>query len=638
MTKIRIYFLLTLFGALSTLLVFRAFQLQIMPSRQVERLAKRQLQKTISIVGRRGNLLDRNGEDLAMSVNSLSIYINPHRILNPKLVSRKLEWVLGYSEGRILRKIKKSSKRKFAWIKRQLNSEQLRRLEQLKLKKLKGVGIIPEFRRVYPYGKTAGHLLGFVSVDGKGLEGVEASQEKLLTGASKKIVVKRDAKGRPIFNHLEQLKLEDTKGTDLQLTIDVRFQERLETLVEEAVELHEADSASVIVMNPYSGEILGMAIGPNFDPNNPGAFSATKRRNRIITDPIEPGSVVKPFVVARALDEKLVSISTQIPAGDGKIKIGSKIITESDKKHYFKSVSIKNLIRYSSNVATVNLQKKIGFDKVADTFKRVGLMNKTGIDLRGESKGIFTYPTKNQLLERATISYGHGIATTPLQVLSAYAIFANGGYRVTPHVLKSESHPSISEARRIFSARTIEQMKEILGSVVESGGTGEKAQVEGYGVAGKTGTALKSRSDGRGYMNGAYVASFAGYFPLKSPEFVAYVVVDNPKKNGKYASSVAAPLFKKVAQAYLSVATKPNSRMASLATYSKMPKSNKKRSKYFGIKVPSLVGMNVVLALKELEGFPVNVKVTGNGRKIYKQSFKKAYKSVGRDLVELQVR
>ncbi|NCN28287.1 hypothetical protein GW915_12025, partial [bacterium] len=307
MIKIRIYFLTSIFAVASLLLVYRAFQLQIMPSRNVERLAKRQLHKTISIVGRRGTLKDRNGQDLAVSTNSMSIYINPHQIEKPLEVSKKLAWVLGLPQQTVRDQFKKLRKRKFAWLKRQLDSTQLDRLQSLDLKALKGVGVLPEFRRVYPYGNTASHLLGFVSIDGKGLAGVEAAFESDLTGESKKVIVQRDAKGRPIFNHMEQLSLEDTKGDDLQLTIDVNFQGRLEALLAKKVKRHDADSALAIVMEAKTGEILALAVSPGFDPNNPGRSSIGQRRNRVVTDPVEPGSVVKPFVVARALEDKIVS-------------------------------------------------------------------------------------------------------------------------------------------------------------------------------------------------------------------------------------------------------------------------------------------------------------------------------------------
>lgn len=636
MIKIRVYFLSSLFAVASMLLVYRAFQLQIIPSRNVEKLAQRQLHKTISIVGRRGNLRDRNGQDLAVSTNSLSIYINPHRVKDAGYLSKKLGWVLGVSPHHIRGQLKKFRKRKFAWLQRQLDSKQLARLQSLDLKTLEGVGVLPEFRRVYPYGNAGSHLLGFVSIDGKGLAGVEAAYESRLTGESKKVIVQRDAKGRPIFSHLEQLRLEDTKGEDLQLTIDVNFQSRIESLLSRSVKFHEADSALAIVMEAKSGEILALALSPGYDPNNPGRSSAGQRRNRVTSDPVEPGSVVKSFLVARALEDGLVSPSSEISAGGGKIKIGRKTITESDSNHVFDKLSVTDLIRFSSNVATVNLQKLMGFSRVEDTFRKVGLFEKTGIEIYGESRGIYRAPTQKQKLEQATISYGHGIAVTPMQILKSYSVFANNGFLVQPRIFKSQNESSKQESMRIFSQKTVSQMKQILKGVVEKGGTGEPAKIAGYDAAGKTGTALKTKTDGRGYVAGAYLSSFVGFFPADQAEIVVYVMVDNPRVNGKYASKVAAPLFADITTSYLSIVH--GYRGDVVAQESIFRRRAQEKHDTSTDALPSMRGMNIVHALKYLEGRPIRVEVLGTGEVVENQHFKKASTKGKPDTVELRVR
>ncbi len=638
MIKFRIYFLLSIFGIASLLLIYRAVQLQLLPSRHVERLARRQLNKTISIVGRRGDLRDRNGQDLAISTNSLSIYLNPQQIVDFSKVAKSLSRVLGVSGSELEKRIRKLKSKKFVWLQRQLNSEQLFRLRSLELKDFPGVGILPEFRRIYPYNETASHLLGFVSIDGKGLSGVEAAQELRLTGESREVIVPRDARGRPLFNHTEQLRLEDTKGEDLQLSLDINFQGRVESLLANAIDFHKADSAMALVMNPESGELLAWALSPGFDPNQAGHFSINSRRNRVIADPIEPGSVVKPFLVARALEDKLVSPSSLIPAGDGKLKIGNKVITDSESKHYFKEISIRDLIKFSSNVATVNLQKMMGFSRVESVYKDIGFFEKTGVAIHGESKGIYHSPSSKQKLEQATISYGHGIAVTPLQVLVAYSIFANGGYKVKPKIFRSREIEVKNESQRIFSKRTLKQMNEILKRVAEKGGTGEAANVPGFKVAGKTGTALKTKTDGKGYVSGAYVSSFAGYFPADKPEIVAYVVVDNPRENGKYASQVAAPLFAEIAKSYLSIVKRDRSEQ--IVAKAVLRTSNKTQNpKTIGVQdeqMPTLRGMNLVTALKMLEDKPVRVQIEGEGLWVEDQIIKK--QKNGKDIVELWMR
>lgn len=615
--KFRIWALVGFFTIASGLLVFRAFQLQIMPHKKVENLAKRQLERNLSVVGRRGVIKDRKGNELAVSVNSRSLYVNPRRVKNRELLVEEVSFVLGWSPSRVRNILYRRKDKSFVWLKRQLNSTQMMRLEQVDLSAVSGLGVLPEYRRIYPFKSSAAHVLGFVSIDGKGLAGVESSMDAQLAGEERKMRVSRDAKGRPIFNHIDQLRLDDTKGEDLQLSLDIKLQLRVEALLAEAVEHHSADRAWAAMMNPHTGEILAMALYPNFDLNNFSKAPAQLRRMRIVTDPHEPGSTVKPFVVAEALDKGVVNLDTLVSGGGGQIKIGRKTITEADRKHAFDELSVRDVVKYSSNVGTINLQRELGFDNVFEAYRKLGFLEKTGIELKGESRGLLKMPKANQELERATLSYGHGMAVTPIQMLRAYASIANGGYLPKPTLIKNNGNPQFGEQERVFKVGTIESIRDTLEGVVHRGGTGGAAGIEGFRVAGKTGTAWRVKENGRGYEKGAYISSFAGFFPSKNPDWVAVVSVENPTRNGRFATATAAPLFRKITEAYLAVADKAESNL--------LVRANDDQSKKVGSVVYELRSQSDVHSTLSQLPSDTLVRIAGNGNKL---------KSTDEDLVD----
>ena len=566
MTKYRLISLGLFFFLGFGVVLFRAFQLQMLPADRVENLARRQLMHKVDIVGRRGVITDRNGRELAVSTNSLSIFANPKLIKKPIKAARVLASVLGVSEFSISQKIKDTGTRKFVWVARQLDAEQMSRLEKTDLKGIEGIGVLPEFRREFPQQILASHVLGFVSVDGQGLEGVEKQFNEILAGSKNTVTLTRDALGRPVFSHKEQIRLDLNQGSRLELTLDSRLQYSAEKALKEAIDFHQAESGSVIVMDPRNGEILALANYPTYDPNNAGENPIGFRRNRAITDPIEPGSVLKPFVVARAIEDHIVKPDTILPAGNGFIRVGNKVIGEADAKHRFSTISIVDLIRISSNVGTVVLKNRMGFPRIEDTYRKLGFGAVQGIELAGESKGIFNSPTENQLLEQATMSFGQGISLTPLQIATAYSTLANSGYRVKPHLVRrvveaggissdvmtdglggEEFDPK--KAERVFSESTTRQMRSLLEKVVEGEGTGIKARVEGFKVAGKTGTSQRVDYQHGGYERGSYWSSFSGFIPSDNPRYVITVLIDKPSRNGHFGGVVAAPVFAKIAQA-----------------------------------------------------------------------------------------
>jgi cell division protein FtsI (penicillin-binding protein 3) len=422
-------------------------------------------------------------------------------------------------------------------------------------------------------------------------------------------------------------------------------------------------------MDPHTGEILAMGSVPSFDSNDPSSFPMEARRNRVITDPFEPGSVLKPFVVARALEDKVVGMNSRIPTYGGKITVGRKVITEAEEKHRFESVSIVDLIRLSSNVGSVVLGQKLGWSKIEDTYRSLGFGAQTGIDLAGESRGIFNSPRANQLLEKATMTFGQGISLTMLQVAQAYAVIANGGVRVRPHILRAVHGPGDLDLNaplsiagtRVFTAQTTEKMKAILEKVVENEGTGILAKVDGFRVAGKTGTSQKVDYKLGGYEKGAYWSQFTGFIPSDKPKYVISVMIDSPRKKGYYGGVVAAPAFSKIAQAAIrlgqneppfvlssskdtksTIKEEPTKKSATqeLVT-NKKAKTNKKVANLSDSKwqsVPTVVGLPLTDALRIMQQKGFSTEIENSGTQVEAQSLEDGTQAEAGQKISLRLR
>lgn len=638
MIRLRLFFLafvlLLGFGSI----FFRAFQLQVFPTDQVEKLARRQLTKKVEIAGRRGLVLDRNGRELAVSVDTMSVFANPHLIKDPVRTARVLAPILGLAEVSLRNRLNEASSRKFVWVHRQLSTTQLRALSAIDLKTLPGIGVLPESRREYPHGTLAAHVLGFTSVDGNGMEGIEKTFDEELRGGKERLEVKRDAVGRPVFGAGDQIRLGLQHGENIELTIDASLQHAAEKALKEAVDVHQAVGGSVIVLEPYTGEVLALANLPTFDPSEASSSSASERRNRALTDPIEPASVVKPFVVARAIKDKIVTPDTRIEAGNGFVKIGRKTISEADAKHRFASLTVADILRYSSNVGTVYLSQKMGWSRIEDTYRRLGFDKPVSIELPGASYPVFRKPRPEQLLEQATMSFGQGFAITPLHIATAYASIANGGWSVRPRVVRNvggRAWDLSTQPERIFPESVAAKMRVLLERVVEEEGTGVAAKVESFPVAGKTGTAQRVDYSNGGYERGAYWSSFAGFLPARQPRFVIYVMVDRPSKGGYYGGAVAAPVFAKVARAalqFLPAAMDPAFAKglalakAAAGESAVAPPSVSKAHKKEAVKtppvlarVPDLSGSALTRALRLLEEKGLGVEIEGEGARVVEQ-------------------
>ena len=459
-----------------------------------------------------------------------------------------LSKVLSQSYQAIYSKIKDRSKR-FIWIDRLVSVEQI---DKIKAAKIRGLGFVEEWKRIYPNDQLLSSTLGFTGKEGQGLEGVELQYDQFLKGEEKKIALRKDARGRPLIQD-GMLFTEIPQGKEIQLTIDSDLQYFVETELEQAMKKHEADGAYAIVLDAKTSAIRAISSLPHYDLNSPQKASQYQRRNRTVTDTFEPGSTLKTLIIAQSLEESLYQPNSKIFCENGRFKIGKRTIREAEQSHAQGLITVSEILAYSSNVGTSKIALKIGDQKLREGLLKFGFGQKSGIDLPGEAKGIILgLPWKDHLL--ANISFGQGMTATPLQMANAYAAIANGGVLRKPYIVESikdldsgefENHePEI--IRRVLSENTAQQMRMMLAGVTSGKGSGLAARVPGYIVGGKTGTAQKVKTDGRGYIPGGYIASFTGFIPANDPQYVIYIALDHPKK-GYYGSQVAAPVFASIA-------------------------------------------------------------------------------------------
>lgn len=529
-------------------LIFRAAYLQFIPHNKLNALQTKQFQTVVSLPARRGNIVDRNGKELAMSSPSYSVYADPKIIEKPRVVARAVAKILKDNPAVIMSKLKDQSKR-FVWIDRLVTVSQV---EELKALKVRGLGFVEEWKRVYPNDHLLSTTLGFTGKEGQGLEGLELSYDKILKGESKKVSLRKDARGRPLIQD-GMLFTETPQGKEIKLTIDSDLQYFVETELKQAVINHEAEAAYAVVLDAKTSAIRAIASLPHFDANLPEKSSSSERRNKTVTDTFEPGSTLKTFIIAEALEEKLYQPNSKIFCENGSFKIGKRIIREADSKHAQGLITVSEILAYSSNVGTSKIALKLGDEKIRETLIKFGFGQKSGVDLPGEARGIMLgLPWREHLL--ANISFGQGMTSTPLQMANAYAALANGGRLNTPYIVESVTdlengkieQTKPKQIRRVISEETAQQMRLMLAGVTSGKGTGLSARVDGYIVGGKTGTAQKVKLNGRGYIPGGYIGSFAGFIPANDPQYVIYVAIDHPKK-GYYGSQNAAPLFASIA-------------------------------------------------------------------------------------------
>ncbi|MBI2213414.1 MAG: PASTA domain-containing protein [Acidobacteria bacterium] len=536
--------------AWAIVVVARLAQVQILRHDDYVAKAARQQERTIELAPVRGSILDARGRILAESVPASSIYADPQAITDRRATAKKLAAIkaLGLTRAQIEQKLKSDSE--FAWISRQVDDEVAAEVRKLDLA---GIYALEEHVRAYPKGSLAASVLGFVNVDGEGLSGAELAFEESLGGRAGKVTVLRDAR-RGVYLVGGEGKNAPVDGVSVELTIDEVIQYIAETELRSALASSRAESGSVVVMDPTSGAILALASLPDFDPNRFRDFSKNAWRNRAIQDLYEPGSTFKIITGAAGLEEGRVTPSQVIDCEQGSIEISGTRIREHGG-HQYGYLTFEDVMAHSSNVGSIKVGLAVGPEAFYRRVTSFGFGSKSGVDLPGEASGILRSPKKWSALSNAVLSIGQEIAVTPLQIARATAAIANGGMLVTPHVLsrvvdregnvvKDYAPPA---ATRVISEKNAAVLNEILKGVV-SNGTGKRAALEDHQVAGKTGTAQKAEH-GR-YSPDKTIASFVGYVPADRPRLVILVVVDEPTI-GQYGGEIAAPAFKRIAEATL---------------------------------------------------------------------------------------
>lgn len=530
--------------------VSRVYYLQTVNQAELQSRAT-PVERSIKFKPRRGQILDRHGTQMAITVKAPSIAAHPKMLKNPIAVANQLAPILGLSPETVAQRL--NPKRSFVWLKRQTRPDVAQAIRELKLK---GILVLDEHKRFYPQGTVGGQLMGFVGIDGDGLEGLERTLDKKLAGHALKLKVKRDARGSVMLTE-QTPDFERFEGHSVELTIDERIQRVAQKALQEQVDKYSAKGGYAVVMDVKTGEVLAMANTPSFDPNRFRDFSSKDWRLRNITDTFEPGSVVKPLVLAAALDEKKVKLRSVFDCEKGRIKIGRYTIRDS---HAHDTLTAAEVVQVSSNICAYKMAQLMGRESFYGHLKNFGFGSRTGIGLRNEQPGLVWHPKRWAEVSFANMAFGQGFTSTPLQVTSAIAALANDGMLMKPRMIRriidrdgqvvQDFTPQL--VRRVVSAKSARQAAWAMSLVTTPNGTAPKAALEHFTVAGKTGTAQKVNPKTKRYDHRMWVASFVGFFPAERPEVVIAVMVDEPQKM-HYGGVVAAPAFVKIAKTVIRV-------------------------------------------------------------------------------------
>jgi cell division protein FtsI/penicillin-binding protein 2 len=542
----RYAFLLTLIFFCFAVIAARLVWVQAVVAHEYAARATSQRLRDIELPSRRGTIYDREGEPLAVSVEARTVFASPNQIVETTATAQALAQTLGGDVQEYLEKLHRDTG--FVYIARKVDLNRANALEKLDMD---GVGFLDDFRRLYPSGELASQVLGFVGVDDNGLAGIESFYDETLKGTPGVVLGERDPRGNPIPGGIQKV-IEPVHGHDIALTIDKDIQYEAQVEIAAAVQKWGAKSGSVIIMNPKNGEIYAMATAPGFNSNEYGKAKAAQIRNRPVTDAYEPGSTLKCLTASAVIEKGLYTPSSKLSL-PSTIRVGDRTIHESHDRAAVKW-TLSQIVTHSSNVGTVKLGLKLGEESLYESFAKFGITEKTGIDFPGEAKGWLPPTDQWSPSSIGNIPFGQGISVTPVQLTRAVAGIANKGEMPTPHFLleiPNSAEPRASwPLKRAITESTASQVTTMLQAVVTEG-TGTEAKVSGYSVAGKTGTAQKAQSGGRGYTGGKYIGSFIGYAPAEDPQVLVCVTIDEPR-NSIYGGTVAAPSFSRLTQFALS--------------------------------------------------------------------------------------
>jgi cell division protein FtsI (penicillin-binding protein 3) len=545
------------FFLLFLLLGARAFELHLTDNSKLSRLAKTQYQRRVVVAPKRGNILDTHEDTLAIDIQVDSAYATPNTIADSKAFAKSVGPLLNLSEKFILEKIADKNK-KFVWLKRRIPIEESKKLHEAKLANL---GTLPEHKRFYPNGPLAANLLGAVGYDAMALAGLEMTFDKFLKSEDPPLLVEQDAKGRS-YTPFALAGLEHPH--DVVLTLDKTIQYIAERELKSVVEKRHAKGGIALVVEVSTGALLAMAVQPSFDPNEYSKYDFSQWRNRAVTDVYEPGSIFKAFTAAAALETGTFNLTQTLNCENGAMQVGKFTINDH---HGYGLLNLRDIIKYSSNICSYKLAQRVGKKRFYEILTSFGFGRPTGLPIPGEAGGVVASYENFTPLQMGTTAFGQGISVTPLQIAMAYTAIANGGKLLKPLLVKEirdfngqkvqSFAPEI--LRQVIREETAQKLSRLLETVIEKGGTGTSARLEGYRVAGKTGTAQKVNPGQKGYAKNQYVASFVGYAPARDPKLVVLVSIDEPRGD-YYGGIVSAPVFREIMNqslAYLKVAPDP---------------------------------------------------------------------------------
>ncbi len=517
----------------------RAAYVQVFGNEFFQRQGEVRFARTLELPANRGKVLDRNGLILASSVVAQSIWAIPEDVdkNDPKLA--KLAKLLDMPLAELRRKLANEDKT-FVWVQRQVDEPVARQIAALEIK---GIYQRREYKREYPEGEAAAHVVGFTNVEDRGQEGVELTFNEQLSGRNGSRRVIKDRLGRVVEDVRDVVPPVD--GRDLQLSIDSKVQFFAYQKLKDAVQAHKAKAGSVVVIDTITGEVLALANYPSYNPNRRRNLTGEQLRNRVLTDSFEPGSIMKPFIAALALEKGLVRPDTPINTAPGRITIGGSTISDS---HPNNVLTVNEVIQKSSNVGTVKMAMQMSPREMWETYAQAGFGQKPVVPFPGAVSGRLRPYKTWRPIEQATMSYGYGLSASLFQLAQSYTVFARDGELVPVTLLKTDEPAT---GVRVFSEKNAQAVRHMLAMATSAGGTAVKAQTIGYSVGGKTGTARKQ--EGKGYAEKKYRAWFVGLAPVEKPRIVVAVMVDEPNNGVYYGGLVAAPVFSETVQQTLRI-------------------------------------------------------------------------------------
>ncbi len=553
--KFRVIIVGIAFTLFFTIIGAKAMYLQIFCRSWLSEKAANQYEVSLKSSGKRGTIYDRNLREMAVSIDVTSIAAHPPQIKNPKAAAKSLAKALKINRNVLAKRL--TSEKKFVWIKRKVTPKEAEIVRNLNID---GLVFLSEHKRFYPNKTLASQLIGFTDIDDNGVEGIEFYCNDDLKGADSRYTVLRDAHGRGF--EAENTAGSDSSGKNLVLTIDSNIQYIAETTLAETVTKFSAKSGMAVVMATGTGAVLALAHFPFLNPNALNEFDQELWRNRVITDPFEPGSTMKIFSAAAAIESGSSSPNSIFYCENGEYRVGRHVVHDT---HEYGWLSLQQIIKYSSNIGAIKFSTKTGSEHLFRTLRNFGFGTKTGIDCPGETAGSLASFKKWTKIDAGTISFGQGISVSALQLIAATSAIANKGIFMKPYVVQAITDRNgrliksfaPSEGRRVISEKTAKTLTRIMQTVTTEGGTGVNAALEGYSVCGKTGTAQKIGNNGT-YANGKYISSFVGFVPSEHPKVAVLVIIDEPKGQ-HYGGTVAAPGFRNIAQktlAYMNLSPK----------------------------------------------------------------------------------